>query len=132
MARFCGVDYDKNRISLIPCHASYTDKQLKVLRRVSRYWISPVQEFSGSRIWHWLQKRARSLFLYSILYPSLLIPDVLLPEEELIPNEQLERIRKHYADDWQNCIDYAEAVTPVQKNLEPDLPDAQIVLSRAS
>jgi hypothetical protein len=132
MARFCGVDYDKNQISLIPFHASYTDKQLKVLRRVSRYLISPVQEFSGSRIWRWLQKRSRSLLLYSVLYPSLLIPDTWLPDEELIPNEQLERIREQYADDWQNCQEYAEAVNPVLKNLERDLPDAKILLSPAS
>jgi len=87
MARFYGVDYDKNQISLLPYHASYTDKQLKVLRRVSRYLMSPVQEFSGPRIRRWLQKRSRSLLLYSVLYPSLLIPDAWLPEEELIPNE---------------------------------------------
>jgi hypothetical protein len=132
MARFCGVEYDKNRISLIPYHAAYTDKQLKVLRKVSRYLMSPVQEFSGSRIWRWLQKRSRSLILYSVLYPSLLIPDAWLPEEELIPNEPLERIRKQYADDWQNCHEYAEAANPVGKNPERDSDDALTLLSKTS
>jgi hypothetical protein len=132
IARFCGVDYDKNHIALIPYHASYTDKQLKVLRRVSRYIVPPVQEFSGSRIWRWLQKRSRSLFLYSVLYPSLLIPDAWLPEEELIPNEQLERIRKQYAEDWQQCLEYAEAVTPAQKSLERESIGAPILISPTS
>lgn len=132
MARFCGVDYDKNLISLIPYHPSYTDKQLKVLRRVSRYLMPPVQEFSGSRIRRWLQKRLRSLLLYSVLYPSWLIPDAWLPEEELIPNEQLERIREHYAEDWQQCLGYAEAVTPPQKSLERESIGAPILISPTS
>lgn len=132
MAQFCGVDFDKKRISLLPYHASYTDKQLKVLRSVSRYLMSPVQKLSGSRIGQWFQKRARSLFLYSVLYPSLLIPDAWLPEEELIPNEQLERIRKQYADDWQNCREYADAVTPVRRNPDRDSDDALALLTRTS
>ncbi|MBI3596921.1 MAG: hypothetical protein HY203_07195 [Nitrospirae bacterium] len=108
IARYCGVDYDKNQISLNPFHTSYADKQLKVLRSVSRHLFSPVQQFSGPRAWHWIQKRSRSLVLYSILYPSLLLPEAWLPNEELISKERLDKIRNQYADDWQQCHEYAE------------------------
>jgi hypothetical protein len=108
IARCCDVDYDKNQISLNPFHTSYADKQLRVLRNISRHLFSPVQQFSGPRAWHWIQKRSRSLVLYSILYPSLLIPEAWLPKEELIPKERLDEIRSRYLDDWQRCRDYAE------------------------
>jgi hypothetical protein len=108
MARYCGVEFDKNHISLNPFHTSYADKQLKVLRSVSRHLFSPVQQFFGPRVWRRLQKLSRSLVVYSILYPSLLLPETWLTEEELIPKERLEKIRKHYADDWQQCHGYAE------------------------
>jgi hypothetical protein len=110
IARCCGVEYDQNQISLNPFHASYADKQLKILRGISRYLFSPVQQFYGPRAWHWIQKRSRSLILYSILYPSLLLPEAWLPKEDLIPKEQLERIRNQYAEDWQQCRDYAERI----------------------
>jgi len=110
MARYCGVDYDKSQISLDPFHTSYADKQLRILRSLSRHLSSPVQRFSGPRVWHWLQKRSRSLVGYSILYPSLLLPEAWLSEEELIPKEHLIKIRDRYADDWQQCRDYAERI----------------------
>jgi len=108
MARFCSADYDRNQISLSPFHTSYADKQLRVLRSVSRYLFSPVQQFSGPRVWRWVQKRSRSLLVYSILYPAVLLPDAWLPKDDLIPKEQLEKIRQRYADDWQQCREYAE------------------------
>lgn len=108
IARFCGAEYDRSRVSLDPFHASYGDKSLKVLRRVSPYLFSPVQEFSGPRVWQRVQKLSRSLVVYAILYPSLLLPDRWVPKEDLIPKEYLDRIRKRYAEDWRQCREYAE------------------------
>jgi len=110
IARYCGVEFDKNQISLNPFHTSYADKQLKVLRSVSRHLFSPVQEFSGPRVWRRLQKLSRSLVVYSILYPSLLLPEAWLPKGDLIPKDRLEKIRNQYAEDWQQCRDYAERI----------------------
>jgi hypothetical protein len=110
IARFCGADYDRGDLSLNPFHASYGDKQLKVLRRVSGRLFSPVQEFSGGRARTWLQKRSRSLVLYSILYPAKYLPESWAPKEDLIPREQLDRIRERYSEDWRQCREYAERV----------------------
>jgi hypothetical protein len=108
MARYFGAEYDRNQISLDAFHASYADKQLKVLKSVSRHLFSPVQGFSGPRAWRSVQKRSRMLVCYSILYPSLLLPEAWLPKEELISEERLEKIRKQYAEDWQQCHEYSE------------------------
>jgi len=108
IAGYCGAEYAQDHISLVHAHPSYSDKQLKVLRRVSRHLFSPVQEFSGPRAWRRIQKLSRSLAIYSILYPSLLFPDAWSPKEALISNEQLEMIRNKYSDDWQRCLDYAK------------------------
>ena len=119
IARCCGAEYDPKQISLNPFHTSYADKQLRILRSVSRYLFSPVQQFSGPRAWHWIQKRSRSLVLYSILYPSLLIPETWLPKGELIPKERLEEIRIRYFDDWQQCRDYAERYNALAAESDP-------------
>jgi hypothetical protein len=108
IARYCGAHYDRNQLSTTPVHPSYADKQLRVLRSVSRHLFSPVQEFSGGRAWRRIQKLSRSLAVYSILYPSWLLPEAWTPKEDLIPKEQLERIRSQYSDDWQQCREYAE------------------------
>ena len=113
MARYCGVEFDKNQISLNPFHTSYADKQLKVLRSVSRHLFSPVQQFSGPRGWRRIQKFSRSLVVYSILYPSSLLPEAWTPKEDLIPNELLDKIRIQYADDFRQCHEYAECNNPI-------------------
>jgi hypothetical protein len=108
IARYCGVDYDKDQISLNAFHTSYADKQLKVLRSVSRHLFSPVQQFSGPRVWRSIQKRSRLLVCYSILSASFPLPEAWLPKEALIPEERLKKIQKQYAEDWQQCHEYAE------------------------
>jgi len=108
IAQYCGAQYDRNRLSVSPLHPSYADKQLKILRSVSGQLFSPVQEYSGGRTWRRLQKLARSLATYSILYPCLLFPEWAIPKEDLIREELLERIRVQYADDWRQCHEYAE------------------------
>lgn len=112
IARYCGAQYDPSHLSLAPLHPSYADKQLKVLRRLSRHLFSPVQEFSSGRAWRRIQKLSRSLAVYSILYSSSLLPEAWTPKEDLIPKEQLERIRSQYSDDWRQCRDYAERNNP--------------------
>jgi hypothetical protein len=109
IARYCDAQYDPNHLSPAPLHPSYADKELKVLRKVSGYLFSPVQQFSGGRVWRRIQKLSRSLAIYSILYPSLLLPEAWTPKEDLIPKDQLERIRNRYADDWRQCHEYAES-----------------------
>lgn len=113
IAGFCGAQYDQNEISTAHCHGSYADKQLRILRKVSRNMFSPVQNFSGGRRWRRIQKLSRSLAIYPILYLAQLIPDSWILEGDLIPKDLLERIRNHYADDWRQCHEYADAITHV-------------------
>lgn len=57
----------------------------------------------------WLQWRRIQLTSYAIMYPVQLLPDAWFRDIELIPQAQLEKIRQHYMQDWEQCRAYANA-----------------------
>lgn len=112
IARFTGTTYDTADISLNTVHSSYTEKQLKIFRKISkviyRYNI-PRSQQSAVR---WVQRIIRQAVQYSLLYAAALIPESMVSKEPLIPAEQLKRIREYFADDWKNCVEYANRNNP--------------------
>ena len=109
LARYMEVDYDKNQIDVHPSHKSYSDKQLKILRRFNRRVFG--YDFKGSRnkVRHYIRFRTRWLFNHLILYIASLLPERFAGTEPLIPADHLEKIRKHYANDWKRCREFAKA-----------------------
>jgi hypothetical protein len=107
LARFCGATYDRKAISLNPVHRSYSEKQLKAIRRVSSYLFSDNPSFAKNKVWHWIQRRSRLLACYAILYPAALLPESWFNTEPLIPPAELKKIRAAYEDDWQQVRVYA-------------------------
>jgi len=109
LARYMGADYDRNRIDVNPSHKSYTDKQLKILRRFNRRVFG--RDFKGSenKVLHYLRFRTRWLFNHLILYIAALLPERFAGTEPLIPAGHLKRIRDHYANDWKRCQEFAKA-----------------------
>lgn len=108
--QFTGTNCDLENLSLKPHHASYSDKQLKMMRRVGRYFFDQHDKpYPKNAIMKWLRKRMQLLGSYAILYSALLIPDFLLSENEaLIAPESLEKARRFYADDWDECQRYVQ------------------------
>ncbi|HXH19200.1 MAG TPA: hypothetical protein VNJ07_08970 [Chitinophagales bacterium] len=106
--RFTATSCDMERLRLKPYHTSYSDKQLRVMRHAGKYLL-PQREtpYSKNPLFSWMQKRARLLACYSILYPATLVPGFFLPNEPLIPAASLEKIRRYYAADWEQCRRYA-------------------------
>ena len=106
--RFTGASCNMEGLSLKPHHTSYSDKQLKVIRRVGKYFF-PQEEtpYSNNPLIRWVQKRSRLLACYAILYSALLVPDAFLANEALISDESLEKVRRFYAADWEQCRNYA-------------------------
>lgn len=105
IAKFTGASYDKNKIPLKRTHASYSEKQLKVIYKVAKLIdIKPHASILK-----------RYLLIYPIRYPILYItkylPNSLIPRLNIFPSEKrLKEIREFYKEDWEKCRKYAEEV----------------------
>ncbi len=105
--KYTGTHCNMDEISLKPHHASYNEKQLKVMRKVAGFFFSKKKRiFSQNPLLNFIQKRVQLLVSYFFLYTALLIPDFLLSKKSLIPAESLERVKKYYEDDWNKCKSY--------------------------
>jgi hypothetical protein len=108
IARYTGSTYKQADISLDAVHASYSDKQLKAVRKLSKYLFPANEKYSRKTLRGWLQWRRIQLTSYAIMYSAQLLPDAWLSDIELIPRPQLEKIRSHFEDDWAQCLAYAK------------------------
>lgn len=106
--QFTGARCDVEKMPLKPHHTSYSDHQLKVMRRVAKYLLPQRDSmYSRHRLISWLQKRSRLLVCYVILFVARLLPAAWFSREELIPVSSLVKVRNYYADDWELCRAYA-------------------------
>jgi len=110
IADFTKTTYDPRRISLKRVHTSYSEKQLKVMRRWGRQLFGEKRKRSDTRtLSGWLQRRGQMLKSYAVLYPAKLIPASLVSDEPLIPEEELLEVRERFEEDWQRVKAYAAA-----------------------
>lgn len=107
IAAYTGSSYDKAAISLKPVHRSYSDKQLKAVRKLSKILFPTHEKYSRKTLRGWLQWRRIQLTSYAIMHSARFMPESWFRNTELIPREPLEKIRQHYAADWEACKEYA-------------------------
>jgi hypothetical protein len=119
IAAYTGSHYDRDNISLSATHTSYSDKQLKAVRKLSRYLFPPAEKYSRKSLRGWLQWRRIQLTSYAIMLVALLLPDAWFDDVELIPQQQLDKIRDHFADDWRQCRAYAQNMAQQQSEQGP-------------
>jgi hypothetical protein len=98
-------------ISYKPRHVSYSLKQLYV-----KLWVnknSPLKELKVSEKMGW---RKKSILLYNKLVRyflfslSKLIPARVVDEKKVIPPDYINKIRKHYADDWERSKEFVDKI----------------------
>lgn len=105
IARYIGVTYDLNDISLSPVHKSYNEKQLKSMRWISKYTYRGEKEEPKNRFIKYLIHYTYIAPLrYSWLYGSLLVPKTFMGSEPLIAPEELEAVREFYKEDWEKSV----------------------------
>ena len=108
IAAYTGTTYDKSAISIDAVHTSYSDKQLQAVRKLSKYLFPAAETHSRKTLRGWLRWRRIQLTSYMIMGVAYFLPDSWFSDVELIPQEQLEKIRRHYTDDWEQCRAYAK------------------------
>lgn len=113
IAQFTGTTFEKDEISLAPVHRSYNEKQLKVFRQLSKVIYRYEIPRSSQPVVRWLQRIIGQAIKYSVLYAALLVPSAFINKEPLIPENQLQKIRAYFEDDWEKCVDYAKKNNPV-------------------
>ncbi len=109
-----GCDIDRSRLGQTAVHKSYSDKQLRLRRQFSQSYLSPERDkaqLDGTSIDDYNTLRSikeRILIRVSGLFMKMarFAPETWLDNEPLIQQADLDRIREHFAEDWQACYDY--------------------------
>ena len=112
-AHYMDVYYNKDEIDTTPKHKSYNEKQLKVIRKFRKKIFKKETNYSDIYTIRKIQRWLRMIPRYLILYSALLIPETWIGSEPLIPREQLQEVDEFYKDDWEKCLEYAQANNPV-------------------
>ncbi|MFW6226864.1 MAG: hypothetical protein ACOC31_02065 [Bacteroidota bacterium] len=112
MATFLGADYSKKDVSLKPYHQSYSEKQLKYMRKWGRK-ILPEKPSAGNSFIYWLTDKFRLHLCHLLLFAARFGCGRKVEHEPLIESELLQIIRDAYDHDWQQCLDYAKKHNPV-------------------
>ena len=100
---------DVDRLNLNKKHSSYSEKQLKAIQFMGRFVDMTKKRRFKNGLLHFLSRLYMSILRYGTLYISKILPDSMFRPEALIDEDELRKIRDHYASDWQECLDYAKA-----------------------
>jgi hypothetical protein len=112
LADYMGATYNLDAISMKPFHASYSHKQLKVMRKWGSRVFNKKRQLPQQAVAKWFKRRSEMLVSYLILYSALLMPDAWVRNETLYSQAYLNKIREYYQDDWEQCVQYARANNP--------------------
>ncbi|MCF8230719.1 MAG: hypothetical protein K9J27_00915 [Bacteroidales bacterium] len=109
--KYLGISqYDP--ISFKARHTSYKDKELKFRRWVTRHTFLKEREYRARHLRGGMIRFMNKTYRYVVLYLARLIPDALLSDEPLIPQEELDKIKAMYKNDWERCQQYARENNP--------------------
>ncbi len=108
LARVVQTDVELSTISIEPYHQSYSTQQLKVMRKIGG-WLFRGQETPRSYrnpVIQWITRRSRLLTSYLFMWIARWLPSSFFNPEPLIPETELDEIRKRFADNWTKCQEY--------------------------
>ena len=106
---FCSLTLscvDLGKVNFNKKHISYSEKQLKTIRAVSKYFNLKKRVVFKSPILNLFWRLYQGFFRYSILYFSLVVPGFLYSKKPLIDPVYLKKVSRHFKDDWESCLKY--------------------------
>lgn len=106
-----GATFKWEDLDLEPFHASYSDKQLRFMRKYGSKFFNPRRKLPDQPVLRWLKRRSEMVGSYALLYTSQLLPKDWVEDVELYPRDYLQAIRSFYQDDWEACLTYANNPT---------------------
>jgi len=109
ISRVTGATYSRENIDTNRVKPSYSNKQLKAMRRFNRKIRFEDPPDDQHKIVRQTRKKFHAFLLHSVAYLSYLWPGKWMKHEgELIPGGRLDQIRTHFETDWQQCVEYAQ------------------------
>jgi hypothetical protein len=112
IAAFAGPTYDPNAISLAPVHKSHSEKRLKMMRKYGHRFLPREQKYSANYVVHKLQWRWKQIKVHTLMALSAFFPDSHFDDIELIPQDQLDKIKEVFKDDYAQCKAWAAQNNP--------------------
>jgi hypothetical protein len=106
LADYMGVTYNKNTIKIQTVKKSYSQEQLKKVRRFNR-WYHYDHSNIQSKPRKFLYKKFSGLLLHSVAFFAPIFPGEANDKETLIPAQKIEQVNKAFREDWEKCLDYA-------------------------
>lgn len=102
IAKYTGTSYVKENVNLSRKHKSYSEKQLKFVRKTCAFMKKdfPINNFFLMRLRKWT--------CHLFLYIGAILPKFLFSKKPLIANESLQKVKDYFDDDWQKCIEFKE------------------------
>ncbi len=117
IAHYTGASFDKNEISLDAVHKSYSEKQLKAVQSFCRRFLNKPPKSYQNKIKHWLFYRPWWAFFHLIMYAALLFPDNWVSQTPLVSEEERQRIKNEFQEDWDKISEYARENNPLREQL---------------
>ena len=109
ISRVTGTSYSRDSIDTNRVKPSYSNKQLKAMRRFNSQVQFEDPPEDQPKIVRKSRKKFHAFLLHSVAYLSYLWPKKWMKHEgELIPGSRLDQIRHHFENDWQQCARYVE------------------------
>lgn len=102
ISEYTDTKYDKNNINLTSKHKSYSEKQLKFVKKACRIFK---RDFRRK---NFFLSKSRWLICHLFLYIAAITPNFLMSKKRLITPESLEKVKVFFDEDWQKCYQYKD------------------------
>lgn len=106
IGNYIKTEYDPADIDLERKHTSYGSKQLKALKATMKYINIERKKVSSYGIINFLYRIYIDSIRYAVIYGSKILPDDWFDNDPLIPQSQMEEVKKFYENDWQKTKEY--------------------------
>jgi hypothetical protein len=120
LTKLLDVSINYQQLNTKKRHVSYSEKQLKAMLFLGKYINMRKRRIFKNGLLHFFWKLYLGSIRYSTLYIAKCIPEAFFGSQTLIPKNELEKVRKYYRNDWEQCLVYPGKQTkiPLIKNKE--------------
>ncbi len=108
LAALLDVTINPKDLNLKRKHTSYSEKQLKAILSAGKYINLKKRRVFKNSVLHLFWRFYLGSIRYTILYAANCLPEKYFRKEPLIPKDELEKVRKYYQNDWENCLAYSK------------------------
>lgn len=101
IADYLDIGIDLKQLNLNPNHVSYSEKSLKLVRKLSSKIQFQKQLEVHRKPKGFLYNLYANIIRYSILYGSKLFPNSWFPQEEFVNDKEVEAVKAYFKDEWE-------------------------------